>query len=44
MELQKAKFLVKPREQLTEQTPIKFNGGLITQKGNSIQLTQERQA
>jgi hypothetical protein len=43
-ELQEAKFLAKPREQLTEQTPIKFNGGLITQKGNSIQLTQERQA
>ena len=43
-ELQEAKFLAKPREQLTEQTPIKFNGGLITQKGNLIKLTQERQA
>jgi hypothetical protein len=43
-ELQEAKFLAKPREQLTEQTPVKFNGGLITQKGNLIKLTQERQA
>jgi hypothetical protein len=36
--------MAKPREQLNEQTPIKFNGGLITQEGNSIKLTQERQA
>ena len=35
-ELQEAKFLVKPREQLTKQTLIKFNRGLITQKGNLI--------
>jgi hypothetical protein len=28
-ELQEAKFLAKPREQLTKQTPIKFNRGLI---------------
>jgi len=27
--LQEAKFLVKPQEQLTKQTPIKFNRGLI---------------
>ena len=40
-ELQKAKFLAKPQKQLTEQNPIKFNGGLITQKGNLIKLTQE---
>jgi hypothetical protein len=38
-ELQEAKFLAKPREQLTEQTLIKFNGGLITQEGNLIKLT-----
>jgi hypothetical protein len=43
-ELREAKFLAKPREQLTEQTPVKFNGGLITQTGNLIKLTQERQA
>ena len=42
--LQEAKFLAKLQEQLTEQTPIKFNGGLITQEGNLIKLTQERQA
>jgi hypothetical protein len=36
--------MAKPREQLTKQTPIKFNRGLITQEGNSIKLTQERQA
>jgi hypothetical protein len=36
--------MAKPRKQLTKQTPIKFNKGLITQKGNSIKLTQERQA
>jgi hypothetical protein len=28
-ELREAKFLVKPREQLIEQTPVKFNRGLI---------------
>jgi hypothetical protein len=43
-ELQDTKFIAKPREQLTKQTPIKFNRGLITQEGNSIKLTQERQA
>jgi hypothetical protein len=36
--------MAKPRKQLTEQTPIKFNRGLITQEGNLIKLTQERQA
>jgi hypothetical protein len=43
-ELQEAKFLAKPQEQLTKQTLIKFNRGLITQEGNLIKLTQERQA
>jgi hypothetical protein len=42
-ELQEAKFLAKPQEQLTKQTPIKFNRGLITQEGNLIKLTQECQ-
>jgi len=40
-ELQKAKFLAKLQEQLTEQNPIKFNRDLITQKDNLIKLTQE---
>jgi hypothetical protein len=31
--------MAKPREQLTKQTPIKFNKGLITQEGNLIKLT-----
>ena len=43
-ELWEAKFLAKPQEQLIEQTPVKFNRGLITQIGNLIKLTQERQA
>jgi hypothetical protein len=38
-ELQEAKFMAKPREQLTEQTPIKFNRGLIIQQGDLIRLT-----
>ena len=43
-ELHKAEFMAKEREQLTADTPIKFNGGLIqlTQDG-SITLTQKRQ-
>jgi hypothetical protein len=36
--------MAKPHKQLTKQTPIKFNRGLITQEGNSIKLTQEYQA
>jgi hypothetical protein len=36
--------MAKLYKQLTKQTPIKFNRGLITQEGNSIKLTQERQA
>jgi hypothetical protein len=43
-ELWEAKFLAKPREQLIEQTLVKFNRGLITQIGNLIKLTQKRQA
>jgi hypothetical protein len=39
--LQDAKFMAKPCKQLTKQTPIKFNRGLITQEGNLIKLTQE---
>jgi hypothetical protein len=43
-ELHKAKFMAEEREQLTINTPLKFNGGLIrlTPDG-SITLTQERQ-
>jgi hypothetical protein len=42
-ELRKAKFLAKEREQLTANTPIKFNGGLIQLTPDGITLTQERQ-
>jgi len=41
-ELQKAKFLAKPREQLTHTHPIKFNGGMIKladPETNTISLT-----
>jgi hypothetical protein len=43
-ELQKAGFLAKDREQLTADTPLKFNGGLIQLlPDGSINLTQEKQ-
>jgi hypothetical protein len=42
-ELRKAKFMAKEREQLTIDTPLKFNGGLIQLVSDGITLTQERQ-
>jgi hypothetical protein len=42
-ELHKAKFLAKEREQLTAETPLRFNGGLIRLVPDGITLTQERQ-
>ena len=43
-ELRKARFMAKEREMLSPSTPIKFNGGLITQEPNGdILLTQKRQ-
>jgi hypothetical protein len=39
-ELQKVGFLTKEREELTATNPIKFNGGQLTMKGNSLTLTQ----
>ena len=41
-ELRKAQFLSKEREELTVQNPIKFNGGQLTMKENSLELTQEQ--
>jgi hypothetical protein len=40
-ELHKAKFMAKEREQLTANTPLKFNGGLIqlALDGITIMLT-----
>jgi hypothetical protein len=43
IELNKARFLSKEREQLTQSNPLKFNGGNIKLETNSIVLTQERQ-
>ena len=40
--LHKAGFAAKDLEKLTDSTPIKFNGGFITQYENSITRTQER--
>ena len=42
-ELRKAKFMAKECEQLTVDTPLKFNGGLIQLVSDGITLTQERQ-
>jgi hypothetical protein len=42
-ELHRAKFMAKEREQLTVDTPLKFNGGLIQLVSDGITLTQERQ-
>ena len=41
--LHKAKFMAKEREQLTVDTPLKFNGGLIQLVLDGITLMQERQ-
>jgi hypothetical protein len=41
-ELHKAKFIAKEREQLTVNTPLKFNSGLIQLVSDGITLTQER--
>jgi hypothetical protein len=43
IQLQKARFLAKERECLTSTKSIKFNGGVIQLKEDSITLTQERQ-
>lgn len=41
--LKEAKLATKPREQLTDNHSIKFNGGLVTLRDGDITLTQERQ-
>ncbi|KHJ33690.1 hypothetical protein EV44_g3111 [Erysiphe necator] len=43
-ELKIAKFLAKDREQLTINTPLKFNGGIATLLNNTIMLQQTQQA
>jgi len=42
-ELEKAGFIAKDREILSPSTPIRFNGGLITQDQDGITLTQKKQ-
>jgi hypothetical protein len=42
-ELDTAKFLAKDRDELTDRTPLKFNGGLIHLTAGSITLTQPQQ-
>jgi hypothetical protein len=41
-ELHDAKFLAKPREMLTQQTLVKFNGAVVTMEGNSITINQDK--
>ena len=41
-QLQQAKFLSKPREELSYDKPLKFNGGMISQVDDSIILTQPK--
>ena len=41
--LQEAKFMAKEQEQLTTNTPIKFNSSIIKLQTDRITLTQERQ-
>ena len=43
VQLQKAQFLAKEREQLSSTKDLKFNGGIIHQDGDTLTLTQERQ-
>ncbi|RAL58471.1 hypothetical protein DID88_005175 [Monilinia fructigena] len=43
-QLKAAKFMAKDREVLTPDTPLKFNGGVITQHSDgTVSLTQEKQ-
>jgi hypothetical protein len=42
-ELIKAKLLVKSKKELTSDTPLIFNGYILTQKGNIILLRQKDQ-
>lgn len=41
-EIQRANILCKPREQLTSEKALKFNGAIITEDIQGITLTQER--
>lgn len=41
--LQKAQFKAKPKQILTKDEPLMFNGGILTKKGDSIVITQKGQ-
>jgi hypothetical protein len=41
-EIEKAAIACKPREELTYEKPLKFNGGLILESAQGVMLTQER--
>ncbi|QGA14690.1 hypothetical protein EYB26_002346 [Talaromyces marneffei] len=41
-EIRRAKILCKPREQLTANNPLKFNGAVVTETAQGITLTQKR--
>ena len=43
-ELKKAKFLAKPKEMLTKESPMIFNGCILTNEGENIQLRQKGQS
>jgi hypothetical protein len=42
-ELEKAKFLAKPREKLTPENALSFNGCILSQEGQNMLLTQKGQ-
>jgi len=42
-ELSKAKLRAKPKEVLTAETPIIFNGGVLSKEGKAVVLRQKRQ-
>lgn len=41
-EVKRAKLICKPREHLTSEKPLKFNGAIITEDCQGIAITQER--
>jgi hypothetical protein len=42
-ELLNAKFIAKPKEKLTSNSPLIFNGCVLIQDGNTMSLRQEEQ-
>ena len=44
LELNKAKLCAKPKEKLMLESPLIFNGGILTRENEGIQLCQKNQA